>query len=380
MKNTIPLYPPRLTTTERDSLPAPLLKLDALIYHVNLSQYERWDGTLWAPAFTGGGTLTPVAYIASPTVTNLRDALVSAGVMLAQATYTVSGQITGSVQAGVTVSLGAYSAVTDGSGNFTITGVPDGTYTLTPSILGHTFTPSTRSVVVSGGNVTAQNFTASAASGTIQPHASLVVGHNYEGNLSDITGNFPAGWTGTPLYANNWSAQGQALTGFNSGGRTYFINTALSSTFTGASKKFTIGMHLRTGASVAAAYNVFKGASGVDMNVQITATGQVLFGSIVGFGWIVSTDSGVIVPNTNYHVAITYDHSLGFAGVKIYIDGVSVTLSTTGTFGAINHSGSQYNIGETLPADYQLYSFSVYNQALDAANVTRIMNNQAPLP
>jgi hypothetical protein len=62
-------------------------------------------------------------------------------------TYTVSGRVTeanGSPVSDVTVSAGAgYSAVTDGDGYYTITGLVTGTYTLTPSKSGWTFTPAT---------------------------------------------------------------------------------------------------------------------------------------------------------------------------------------------------------------------------------------------
>jgi formylglycine-generating enzyme required for sulfatase activity len=81
-------------------------------------------------------------------------------------TYSISGAITsgGSALTGVTVSLsgsGSQSATNDSSGNYTFSAVPAGSYTLTPSKTGYTFTPSTVSVTVSA-NLTGQNFTASA--------------------------------------------------------------------------------------------------------------------------------------------------------------------------------------------------------------------------
>jgi beta-lactam-binding protein with PASTA domain len=89
-------------------------------------------------------------------------------------TFTVSGQIVqlngAGPLAGATVSLGSgLTATTDGSGNFTIAGVPSGSYTLTPSFLfpqgsdpndSVVFYPAVQSVSVSGSNVTGQNFTA----------------------------------------------------------------------------------------------------------------------------------------------------------------------------------------------------------------------------
>jgi len=83
-------------------------------------------------------------------------------------TYSVSGTVATSAGAGisgVSVSNGSTSVVTNSSGVYTFTGVANGTYTLTPSLSGYTFSPATRSVSVSGANVTGQNFTGTASGG-----------------------------------------------------------------------------------------------------------------------------------------------------------------------------------------------------------------------
>ncbi|HPH98288.1 MAG TPA: SUMF1/EgtB/PvdO family nonheme iron enzyme [Anaerolineaceae bacterium] len=58
-----------------------------------------------------------------------------------------------------------YSAVTDASGNYTISNVPEGTYTLTAEKTGYTFTPASRSIQVKYFNVPLQNFQAVSVSG-----------------------------------------------------------------------------------------------------------------------------------------------------------------------------------------------------------------------
>jgi hypothetical protein len=81
-------------------------------------------------------------------------------------TYAISGAVSGVVMAGVTVTLGgtaAGSASTDASGNYSFSGLANGAYTVTPSLSHYVFTPASRSVTVSGANVTGQNFTSSAA-------------------------------------------------------------------------------------------------------------------------------------------------------------------------------------------------------------------------
>ncbi len=83
-------------------------------------------------------------------------------------TYSVSGTVTtsaGAAISGVTVSNGSTSVSTNSSGQFTFANLANGTYTLTPSLSGYTFSPASRSVTVNGANVTGQNFTGTASTG-----------------------------------------------------------------------------------------------------------------------------------------------------------------------------------------------------------------------
>ncbi|MBU6436171.1 MAG: carboxypeptidase regulatory-like domain-containing protein, partial [Betaproteobacteria bacterium] len=80
-------------------------------------------------------------------------------------TYSVSGSVSGSTVAGVTVTLsGAASgtSTTDASGNYAFTGLANGSYTVTPSASGTTFAPPSASITVNGANQTGVNFVASA--------------------------------------------------------------------------------------------------------------------------------------------------------------------------------------------------------------------------
>jgi hypothetical protein len=111
-----------------------------------------------------------------------------------QNTYTISGTITlnGTGLAGVTVSSSAGSATTNGSGAYTISGVANGSYTLTPSLAGYTFNPTSQAITVSGGNAT-QDFTSTqntyTISGTITLNGTGLAGVavNYGGNNSVTT-------------------------------------------------------------------------------------------------------------------------------------------------------------------------------------------------
>ncbi len=76
------------------------------------------------------------------------------------AAYTVSGTVSGSVIAGVTITAtpGGVAAVTDDSGNYVLKNLPAGSYAVTPSYSGVTFTPASKTVTVSNGAVTGVNF------------------------------------------------------------------------------------------------------------------------------------------------------------------------------------------------------------------------------
>ena len=82
----------------------------------------------------------------------------------AQATYSISGTITPAAGgSGAFVALtgpAAANTTTDSSGNYSFTGLANGTYTVTPSNSGYTFTPVNQSVTINSANQTSVNFTA----------------------------------------------------------------------------------------------------------------------------------------------------------------------------------------------------------------------------
>ena len=96
---------------------------------------------------------------------------------VAPTTYTVSGAVTTSAGAGVsgvTVSSGASSGSSDAAGAYAVIGLANGSYTLTPSKSGCTFSPTSRAVTVASANVTGQAFTAACT--TITPTERLLNG------------------------------------------------------------------------------------------------------------------------------------------------------------------------------------------------------------
>jgi len=87
----------------------------------------------------------------------------------AASTNAISGKtsLNGAGLAGVTVNIaGPTSSVvtTDADGNFAGTAVANGSYTITPSLTGYSFSPSNQVVTVADGSVTVPQFTATATS------------------------------------------------------------------------------------------------------------------------------------------------------------------------------------------------------------------------
>ncbi len=116
-------------------------------------------------------------------------------------TYGISGTISGYGGAGATLTLSGPEAQTttaDGTGNFSFHGLINGTYTLTPSLAGVSFSPAFRTITINGGVVTGANFTAVVSnplsiSGTITGGAGATVqlgGSVVATTTADVSGNY----------------------------------------------------------------------------------------------------------------------------------------------------------------------------------------------
>jgi len=128
-------------------------------------------------------------------------------------TYNISGTISPAAGgSGVTVTLsGAASATTtaNSSGNYTFGGLANGTYTVTPSRAGYTFSPTSLSATVSGANITTGlNFTATAQGGTLSISGTIspVAG----GSGATVTLSGAASATTTANSSGNYTFSGLA--------------------------------------------------------------------------------------------------------------------------------------------------------------------------
>jgi len=181
-------------------------------------------------------------------------------------TFSISGSVSGAIVSGVAVSLtGTATAgtTTDGSGNFTFSGLSNGPYTVTPSASGFTFTPSSQGVSVSGSNITGVAFTSAVAptwsiSGNITP-TTLSAGATVK-----LTGGATA--SATVDSSGNYS-----FTNLQSG--TYQITpTKAGVTFTPTSQTVSVNVGNATGVNFTAQTATGTGALAIDVNVSQDGT------------------------------------------------------------------------------------------------------------
>jgi hypothetical protein len=187
------------------------------------------NGTYTVTPSKNGFTFTPT----NRTVT-VNGANVSSIDFTAQAvaTWSISGTISGG--AGATVNLTGTStaiATADASGVYTFTSLANGTYTVTPSKAGFTFTPTNRAVTVNGANVSSIDFTAQAVA-TWSITGSITGGAGATVNLTGTsTGTVTADGSGVytfPSVANGTYTVTPSKTGFTftPANRTVTVNGA----------------------------------------------------------------------------------------------------------------------------------------------------------
>jgi len=153
----------------------------------------------------------------------------SGGNKLKTAGFSIAGTISPSTGGnGATVTLGGAASATttaDSSGNYTLAGLPNGTYMITPSHAGYTFTPSSQSMTLNGGNITGVNFTDNAAAVaptiTTQPANQTVT--------AGQTATFAVVAAGTAPLGYQWQKNGANITGATSASYTTAATTTADS-------------------------------------------------------------------------------------------------------------------------------------------------------
>jgi hypothetical protein len=174
--------------------------------------------------------------------------LLDDGISQAAAGASISGQITrnGVGMAGVTISDGSNTTITNTSGNYVLSGYGLGsTVTLSPTKVGYIFSPSSQIVTIGNGDVTGINFSATAVastfsiSGTVKLNGSGLAGVTV---TATSNGNVLVGDTVTAgsKTATTNSKGGYLLSGLAAGSYTV-TPTKTGYTFTPTKLTFTLG-------------------------------------------------------------------------------------------------------------------------------------------
>ena len=139
-------------------------------------------------------------------------------------TYSISGTVTsstGGALAGVTITLTGSSSgttTTDGSGNYSFSGLADGgSYTVTPSMTGYSFAPSSQSINISGSDVTGIDFTGTAVPPTYSISGTVTSGNK---GIGGVTMTLTSGSTVIASTNTNGGSGAYSFTGVASGSYT----------------------------------------------------------------------------------------------------------------------------------------------------------------
>jgi hypothetical protein len=326
-------------------------------------------------------------------------------------TYSLSGAITPAIGGGgATVTLsGAASATTiaDSSGNFILAGLANGTYTVTPSHAGYTFSPTSSSVTISGANVaTGLDFTATlqtyTISGTISPvaggsgaavtlsgAASATTIANSSGTYT-FTGLASGGYTVTPSHAGytfspvsqSATVNGASVTGINftatgQVGPTYSTSGTISPTAGGSGATLTLSGAVTTTTTADGAGNyTFSGLANGTYAVTPSHTGYTFSPTSQSAAVNGANVTGInftaqVVPT--FSISGTISPTAGGSGATVILSGAAAATTTTNSAGNYTFIGLT-NGAYTVTPNNSGYTFSPVSQSVtvNAANLTGV--------
>ncbi len=326
-------------------------------------------------ATSPGVTLTPSSFT-NPVVVNnqARAGLVFAAA--ARTSYVIRGTVrTGTTPLpGVVVSDGTRSGTTDALGNYVIVDVAPGTYTLTPTLAGNTFTPATRSATVAAADLTGQNFETTVVN---QPPTVAV---QAVATPAPVTGTttavtvLGADDTGEAQLTYTWSTAGIYPVTFSPNGSNAAKSAAV--TFSGAGT-YALQCTIRdpggltvvasvqvqvqqaaTGLTVTpAAANVLIGATQFFQAQAVDQFGRTFFTSpvawsVTGGGTISGTSSGAFIagptPGGPYTVQAVAAGAMGTALVTVVGAGApSITAAATATPNPVTGTTTRVSVRAT---------------------------------
>ena len=312
------------------------------------------NGTYTVTPSKTGFTFTPAS-----TNATINGANQTANFTASPQTWTIQGTISGGSGATVNLSQGSTIITTvtaDAGGNYTLSSVVNGTYTVTPSNAGYVFTPSSQTVTVSGANLTGINFTASqtwSIQGNISPSSSgtgaavtLTQGATTIATATaDSNGNYTlngvvngtytvtptkSGYTCTPL-SQGVTVNGTSVTGINftaSALPTYGISGMISPSANGSGATVTLSgtASATTTADASGAFS-FSGLANGSYTVTPTKT-----------GFTISPASEPVSVNNASVTGVNFTAALGL-GIDVVAYGDTNSASTTAVTSPFSTTG-----------------------------------------
>ncbi len=197
-------------------------------------------------------------------------------------TFSISGTISGAGATGASVALtGNSTAVTtvDGSGNYSFSGLTNGSYTVTPSNAGFFFSPSSQSVTIAGASLTAINFGGSPAVSSVSVTPASVLGGTSA--TGTVTLGSPASLGGTlvTLSSSNTAAAQVPATvtvAANATTATFTVSTSPVATSASLSISATAGSTVSTSFGVTAPAPTSLNLNPVSVPAGAPSTGTVV--------------------------------------------------------------------------------------------------------
>lgn len=293
-------------------------------------------------------------------------------------TYSISGTVSGTATSGVLITVSGTAtatATTGAGGTYTISGLANGSYTVTPSLGGKIFTPNSLSVTVSGTNMTAQNFV--AANNTLSTYS-------ISGTISGAPSGMTIALTGGSIGSTVTSTGGTyTFTGLLPGAYT-LTPSSTSFTFAPTSTSVTITASPLTAATIVAtaipvAHSISGTVSGpFTSGVLITVTGTATATATTGAGGTYTvtglfdgsytvtpsyagytftpnstavTISGLNLTGKNFTSAVIIAPTYTLSGTVNgpYVAGVTITMSGAGTATTTTNASGAYSFAN-LPA------------------------------
>ena len=309
-------------------------------------------------------------------------------------TYTISGAVPGASGFKVTLSGSAgASTLTDSSGNYSFPGLTSGTYTVTPSESGYTFSPPSASVTVTSADVTNVNFTATAlptytiggtvTGGIVQGVTVALAGAASASTVTNGSGDYSFAGLYAGAYTVTPSASGYAFTPASialslpssSAGSVNFVEKASVTTFTSV-----INVPL-PGAATVAQVGIVSGAPSVVWD-QAPGAGDLLAPVVGNDGYwylYASQDGGQTwsyikapTPGTLTHTggicqdSVNYDlHLVLNDSSNLYYSRIKLVRDSNGHVTAFTWDANQVLIG---PAASDADATDVRFQIVDAVN------------